>query len=116
MREVLVVYNLDKMNSVSESSRMDDFKSEKKNNAITNQSVLMNPITKEKKPQTSPVVCCLKTRTQIVSSMVSSGVIHNKPINVDFFNVFCGLKRSGGCLSPILNLLKLLILSEMMFL
>lgn len=48
MREVLVVYNLDKMNSVSESSRMDDFKSEKKN-AITNQSVLMNPITKEKK-------------------------------------------------------------------
>lgn len=30
MREVLVVYNLDKMNSVSESSRMDDFKSEKK--------------------------------------------------------------------------------------
>lgn len=49
MREVLVVYNLDKMNSVSESSRMDDFKSEKKNNAITNQSVLMNPITKEKK-------------------------------------------------------------------
>lgn len=115
MREVLVVYNLDKMNSVSESSRMDDFKSEKKN-AITNQSVLMNPITKGKKTQTSPVVCCLKTRTQIVSSMVSSGVIHNKPINVDFFNVFCGLKRSGGCLSPILNLLKLLILSEMMFL
>lgn len=88
MREVLVVYNLDKMNSVSESSRMDDFKSEKKNNAITNQSVLMNPITKEKKPQTSPVVCCLKTRTQIVSSIVSSGVIITNQLMLTFLMCF----------------------------
>lgn len=88
MREVLVVYNLDKMNSVSESSRMDDFKSEKKNNAITNQSVLMNPITKGKKTQTSPVVCCLKTRTQIVSSIVSSGVIITNQLMLTFLMCF----------------------------
>lgn len=87
MREVLVVYNLDKMNSVSESSRMDDFKSEKKN-AITNQSVLMNPITKGKKTQTSPVVCCLKTRTQIVSSIVSSGVIITNQLMLTFLMCF----------------------------
>lgn len=88
MREVLVVYNLDKMNSVSESSRMDDFKSEKKKHAITNQSVLMNPITKEKKTQTSTVVCCLKTRTQIVSSIVSSGVIITNQLMLTFLMCF----------------------------
>lgn len=93
MREVLVVYNLDKMNSVSESSRMDDFKSEKKNNAITNQSVLMNPITKGKKTQTSPVVCCLKTRTQIVSSIVSSGVIITNQLMLTFLMCFVDWKE-----------------------
>lgn len=39
VREVLVVYNLKKVDGVSESNRMEGFKSEK--NAITNQSVLM---------------------------------------------------------------------------
>lgn len=39
VREVLVVYNLEKMDGVSESNRMKGFKSQK--NAITDQSVLM---------------------------------------------------------------------------
>lgn len=39
MREVLVVYNLEKMDGISESNRMEGFKSEK--NAITYQSILM---------------------------------------------------------------------------
>lgn len=39
MSEALVVYNLDKMDGVSESNRMEGFKSER--NAVANQSVLM---------------------------------------------------------------------------
>lgn len=76
----------------------------------------MNPITKEKK--TPNLNCCMLSENKDTNSKQHSFIRsnHNKPINVDFFNVFCGLKRSGGCLSPILNLLKLLILSEMMFL
>lgn len=76
MREVLVVYNLDKMNSVSESSRMDDFKSEKKNNAITNQSVLMNPITKGKKNPN--LTCCMLSENKDTNSK-QHGFIRSNP-------------------------------------
>lgn len=66
-----------------------------KKNAITNQSVLLIPIIEEKKTKPQLLDTVWKQR-QIISSIISWGVIHTKPINVDFLNVFCGLKRSDA--------------------
>lgn len=61
MREALVVYNLETMYTVSESGRMDYFKSEKKCNYKSVSST--DPNYRGKKNKTSAVGHCLKTKT-----------------------------------------------------